>query len=318
MDNKKKPAQKRNINTKKTSKKPTKRISKKTNDERNSKLKFSTIVMILMLIVIVLLCIYIYLLKTTKITIPNNATSNKTISNITLNNTTNVSQNNTAIMTKPRLVIIIDDVVSKAQINNINNISLNLTPSFLPPTKTSPSSAKNRKFANFYMVHLPLEALSFHDEQDINRLYVNDTYKEIYNKLAKFKQEFPDTIFYNGHTGSKFTSDEKAMDKLFSAMNELGLVYVESKTISNVASEKLAEKYSQKLLVRDVFLDHEVTDKFVMKQLNLAIKIAKKNGYAIAIGHPHEETLRVLKNSVEMIKNEVDVVYLKDLYYAEN
>ncbi len=249
----------------------------------------------------------------------SNTTSNKTLSNATISNATdNITSNQTIIEIKPRLVLIIDDVVSKAQINRINKIPLKLTPSFLPPTAADTSSAKNIKFADFYMVHLPLEALNFDDEQGENRLFTTDTYEEIYNKLAKIKSEFPGAIFYNGHTGSKFTSDYEAMDRLFRAMEELGLIYVESKTIATAASLELAKKYHKKLLTRDIFLDHEVTEEFITKQIYLAVELAKKNGYAIAIGHPHKETLDLLESLSDDISKEVDVVYLKDLYYAKD
>ena len=42
-------------------------------------------------------------------------------------------------------------------------------------------------------------------------------------------------------------------------------------------------------------------------------QIAKKRGFAIAIGHPKKQTLKVLKNSGDILKC-VEVVYLKDIY----
>ena len=337
MDSKKTPRQKKEVKDTKVVKKPTSRTmtSKRTTTKKTS--NFSIYIIFAMLIIITILCGYIYLLKTTQTTISSNATINETLSNATLGNTTteenrtysnitignvttqeNITSNETITPSKPYLVIIIDDVVSKAQMDRINRIPLKITPSFLPSTSKTPYSAKNTKFANFHMVHLPLEALNFSDEQDKNRLYVRDSYEDIYLKLAKFKQEFPDTIFYNGHTGSRFTSNYEAMDRLFQAMEELGLIYVESRTIGNIASEKIAKKYNKKLLVRDIFLDHEVTEKFITQQLNLAIQTAKQKGFAIAIGHPHKETLDILEGFSNSISREVEVVYLKDLYYAKN
>jgi polysaccharide deacetylase 2 family uncharacterized protein YibQ len=45
---------------------------------------------------------------------------------------------------------------------------------------------------------------------------------------------------------------------------------------------------------RDVFLDHDRTEAFVVKQLAETERIARRRGYAIAIGHPHDVTLKVL------------------------
>ncbi|MFV0481988.1 MAG: divergent polysaccharide deacetylase family protein, partial [Campylobacteraceae bacterium] len=143
-------------------------------------------------------------------------------------------------------------------------------------------------------------------------------YSQMYERLRSFKEKFPNTVFYNGHTGSKFTADEGAMEKLFYAMDELGLIFVDSRTTADTKAPEVAKKLNKKLLERDVFLDHEIEKTYIRNQLNLVVDIAKKKGYAIAIGHPHKETLSVLKEAVPYLKNEVEVIYLKDLYYAQN
>ena len=45
---------------------------------------------------------------------------------------------------------------------------------------------------------------------------------------------------------------------------------------------------------RDVFLDDTVTQDEVRRQLEALAAIAKRQGAAIAIGHPHDVTLTVL------------------------
>jgi len=50
----------------------------------------------------------------------------------------------------------------------------------------------------------------------------------------------------------------------------------------------------------------------IREQLRQAVTKAKKNGYAIAIGHPHKNTLEVLRDSKDLLEG-VDLVYLKDL-----
>jgi len=47
-------------------------------------------------------------------------------------------------------------------------------------------------------------------------------------------------------------------------------------------------------------------------QLSLAVSKAKKNGYAIAIGHPHKNTLEVLRDSQDLLHG-VEMVYLNEL-----
>lgn len=63
---------------------------------------------------------------------------------------------------------------------------------------------------------------------------------------------------------------------------------------------------------RDVFLDNSLDKNLIRTQLKEAVMKAKKHGYAIAIGHPHKNTLEVLRDSKELLEG-VDLVYLKDL-----
>lgn len=232
----------------------------------------------------------------------------------------NLTQKNTTILLaqqKPYLVIIIDDVMFKNQVQRIMNIPLKISPSFLPQELDNSNMSKYTKDTKFHLVHLPLEAENQKFIQN-NTLLASDTYEEIYKKLLKLKKQFPNTIFYNNHTGSKFTANLNAMDRLFRAMDKLGLIFIDSRTTALTKASQIAQKYNQKLLQRDVFLDHEIDKNYIKQQIYLSINTAKQNGSAIAIGHPHEETLIVLKEMADIINKEVEVVYLEDLYYAKD
>ena len=63
---------------------------------------------------------------------------------------------------------------------------------------------------------------------------------------------------------------------------------------------------------RNIFLDNKEDSEYIKNQLKKAVKIARKRGYAIAIGHPHKITLTTLKNAKNILKN-VQVVYIDEL-----
>ena len=69
--------------------------------------------------------------------------------------------------------------------------------------------------------------------------------------------------------------------------------FVDSKTTAKtVAEDDAAQSYHIPSVRRDVFLDSIAHDKiFVKQQIQQLIKIAKQQGYALAIGHPHKTTL---------------------------
>ena len=87
---------------------------------------------------------------------------------------------------------------------------------------------------------------------------------------------------------------------------------MDSKTISPTKVYEAAKKHGMRYIARDVFLDHDGSKAAVTAQLKHAVKLAKERGYAIAIGHPHKNTLEVLRHAEEILKG-VEVVYLKDI-----
>ncbi|MCZ6156124.1 divergent polysaccharide deacetylase family protein [Campylobacter ureolyticus] len=212
----------------------------------------------------------------------------------------------------PKLAIIIDDVASYEHINEIKKINLKLTPSLMPASKDFPNTPKIAKNLEFYMIHLPLEALNY-NSNSIKTLKVNDSFEEISKEIYKIRKDFPNAKFINNHTGSKFTSNKKAVQKLLDVLDEYGFIFVDSKTISNSKVEEVLKSKNQKYIFRDVFLDNTQNLKDIENELKKAVKISKKRGFAIAIGHPKKQTLKVLNNSGDILKG-VEVVYLRDIY----
>ena len=213
---------------------------------------------------------------------------------------------------KPKLVIIIDDVSSRSQLKRIRATGLKLTPSIFPPYRISPSNHKLAEGLRHYMVHLPMESGRVFDKQT-KTLMVTDTPERIEARVKELRRFFPEAQFVNNHTGSVFTSHYLAMERLYHALIREGFVFVDSRTIASTKVPQIAKKYAQRYLARDVFIDNIHTVDAIRKQLKHAVNIAKKRGYAIAIGHPHKVTLRALASAGKILK-EVEVVYIDELY----
>jgi len=216
------------------------------------------------------------------------------------------------IVGKPKLAIIIDDVSTKKQVREINSLGLILTKSFLPPRPARPDSAKLAAASKFYMVHLPLEAMSFHAEEP-NTLRITDSQKKISARIKEIKKLFPRVQYINNHTGSKFTSDEIAMNKLIYALKRNNISFIDSRTIASTKAPKVLKNFGLKYVSRDVFLDHEMDVDYVLSQIKKAIKYAKTHGSCIAIGHPHPNTLKALRESKKLF-DDVELVYVYQVY----
>lgn len=213
--------------------------------------------------------------------------------------------------TTPKLAIIIDDVSFPSQVRMLKEIPYKVTPAFFPPTKGHPETIRLSREFPFAMIHLPLEAKYFSRPEE-DTLNTTDTYETIEKRIKRIKAWFPHITYYNNHTGGFFTAHHDAMDKLIRAMKAENLMFVDSRTIGNSKAPEVTKKYDMFLYSRDVFLDNSLNKVEIRSQLQLAVNKAKKNGYAIAIGHPHKNTLEVLRDSKELL-NGVDMVFVNEL-----
>jgi polysaccharide deacetylase 2 family uncharacterized protein YibQ len=73
-----------------------------------------------------------------------------------------------------------------------------------------------------------------------------------------------------------------------------GLVFVDSRTTPNSQGVPAAEEVGLPSAMRDVFLDNDLAPEAITKQFEELERIARRRGYAVAIGHPHDATLAAL------------------------
>ncbi len=212
---------------------------------------------------------------------------------------------------KPKLAIIIDDVSFPSQVRLIKKIPYKVNPSFFPLTPRHPQTKDLSKKFSFAMVHLPMEALHY-ARAEKDTLLVSDSKSILKKKIENIKKDFPGIKYYNNHTGSKFTSSERAMERFIDLMQKEGLVFIDSRTTAATKAPEIYKKRGIKLLSRDVFLDNSTKPSDIITQLKKAVKIAKKHGYAIAICHPHTNTLKTLIKAKPYLRG-VETVYINEL-----
>ncbi|MDA3908713.1 MAG: divergent polysaccharide deacetylase family protein [Sulfurimonas sp.] len=216
------------------------------------------------------------------------------------------------IASRPKLAIIIDDVSVRSHVNAIKSLGIPLTMSFLPPSKFRPNSAKLAAKESFYMVHLPMEAQNFSAEEPMT-LRISDSDAKISQRIKNIKKSFPRVSYINNHTGSKFTSNELAMNRLIYVLQAQDINFIDSRTTAETKAPKVMKNFGLEYVARDVFLDHAPDKASIVIQIKRAIKIAKLHGTAIAIGHPHANTLLAIHESEGLFKD-VDLVYINRLY----
>ena len=214
---------------------------------------------------------------------------------------------------KPKLAIIIDDVQTASQVKAIKRLPFPLTMSFLPPRPGRPNAAKLAAHEQFYMVHLPLEAMHFNANEP-HTLHVYDSQQKISARIKEIKRLFPRVAYLNNHTGSKFTANEVAMNRLIFALNANHIHFIDSRTTAKTMAPKVLKNFGLKYVARDVFLDDHTDKPYILKQIKKAIALAKRRGHAIVIGHPHKNTLQALYESKKLFKKNVDLVQVNQIY----
>lgn len=100
----------------------------------------------------------------------------------------------------------------------------------------------------------------------------------------------------NNHMGSRLTANSERMQWLMETLKDYPLYFVDSRTSASSVAATTANNNHIPTLERDIFLDHEPNVAFIDKQFKKLIKVARKKGNAVAIGHPYPSTLGYLEN----------------------
>lgn len=213
----------------------------------------------------------------------------------------------------PKLAIIMDDISTNAQASELKKLSIKVTPSIFPPEKQHPKSAWLAKDFSVYMVHLPLQALNYTNEK-ANTLRTGDSKEKISQRIKDIKKDFKGVKYINNHTGSGFTSDFKSTLALLDELKNSEIYFIDSLTTNKSTVLDASKKLGLKYAYRDVFLDNEQNVSKILKMINNAVAVAKKDGVAIAICHPYKSTFEALKIAQKDAFKGVEVVYVDKIY----
>lgn len=214
---------------------------------------------------------------------------------------------------EPKLAIIMDDISTNAQVRELKKLSIKVTPSIFPPEKEHPKSAWLAKEFSVYMVHLPLQALNYTNEK-ANTLRAGDSKEKISQRIKDIKKDFKGVKYINNHTGSGFTSDFKSTLALLAELKNSEIYFIDSLTTNKSTVLDASKKLGLKYAYRDVFLDNEQQVSKILKMINKAVAVAKKDGVAIAICHPYKSTFEALKIAQKDAFKGVEVVYVDKIY----
>jgi len=197
---------------------------------------------------------------------------------------------------RPEIAIIIDDAgVDRVHTAVAIRLKGPLTISFLPYASDVAGQVRAaRAHKHEAMLHVPMEPHGPFAEPEPYLLRARLGAAEIQRRLARHIDATPGVVGINNHMGSLFTSDPHALAPVMEELARRGLLFVDSRTTARSLAQESAQAHGLPNAGRDVFLDHFEGQAEVRKRLLETERVARKQGYAIAIGHPRAATLAEL------------------------
>ncbi|MBP5855478.1 divergent polysaccharide deacetylase family protein [Marivibrio halodurans] len=199
---------------------------------------------------------------------------------------------------RPILAIVIDDVgVDVAHSREAVRLPAPLTFAFLPYGYDLPAMTRTaREGGHEIMVHLPMEPENREVDPGPHALMTDLPPEEIDRRIAWNLARIDGPVGLNNHMGSKFSARPEGMRRVLRALSDRGLFFLDSVTSARTTGYRLAEEMGVPFAVRDIFIDHTLDKATIRAQLEKAVETAKRQGHAVAIGHPHDETIDVLRD----------------------
>ncbi len=197
---------------------------------------------------------------------------------------------------KPAVAIVIDDLgMSPTAARRAMALPGAVALSFLPYAEATPELARAASRAGHdVLAHVPMQAEADADP-GLMALYVDLPPAELKRRLEWNLSRVPGFIGINNHMGSLFTENRAALSVVMPELKNRGVFFFDSVTTPHSLGVTTARRFGVESAGRDVFLDDTQSAAAVTAQLALLERIARTQGVATAIGHPHGVTLALLE-----------------------
>lgn len=207
---------------------------------------------------------------------------------------------------RPKIAIVIDDMgVDQRRSRIAIGLRGPLTLSYLTYANRLPEQTRNAKQAGHeLLLHVPMEPSSKDIDPGPNVLLSGVPAEEIMAALTWGLDQFEGFVGINNHMGSRFTSNLEGMRTVMQELRKRELIFLDSVTSGSTKGQLAAHQIGVPFIARNIFLDHIDDLDQIKKRLNEVKRLAKKQGFAVAIGHPRDATLQALGPWLETIEAE--------------
>ncbi len=164
------------------------------------------------------------------------------------------------------------------------------------------------------LLHLPMDSVDGR-ALDNGAVTLEMTESQFVRTVLDNLERVPHVIGVNNHMGSLLTRHPGHMRWLMEAMRrQEPLFFVDSRTTKATVALQVAEENGIPAIRRNVFLDNEADEKAIALQFDRLVALARKQGTALAIGHPYAQTLAVLERRIpQLVSENIQLVSVREL-----
>ena len=165
------------------------------------------------------------------------------------------------------------------------------------------------------ILHLPMQSIrstAAHEPIALNEaMDENELSQNVHNLLA----QIPFVRGVNNHMGSHLTEFDFFMRPVMESIRSYNpsFYFLDSRTSPRSVAYSQAREAGLSSISRDVFLDNDPSSAAIKLQFDIWLERARKQGSAIAIGHPYAHTLEVLQQNLSAAGAEFKFMRVSEL-----
>lgn len=168
------------------------------------------------------------------------------------------------------------------------------------------------------MLHLPMDSVDGR-RLDAGAVTLNMTQREFDRTVAENLAAVPYVQGVNNHMGSLLTRHPGHMLWLMQELKRRApLFFVDSRTTVATVARQVAGESGVPSTDRNVFLDNNLDAQQLDYQFDRLLRLARKHGSAVAIGHPHAQTLALLERRLPDLRRQgVELVPIERVIHIQ-
>ncbi len=216
----------------------------------------------------------------------------------------------------PVVALVLDDFgYTRKNLDALKDVNAPLTLAVLPGT---PYSGAVCSFADRngleVILHLPMEPEDETGHLEKNTIGPGMDDATVKKIIADAFRSVSSAKGMSNHMGSKATGDTRLMTVVLGDLKRRGKFFLDSFTAKESACKQVAREVGIPYARRDIFIDNELEEGYIRRQMKKLEQTAFAGGSAVGIGHDRSVTIDVLREIVpEMKENGIRFVYLSEI-----